>query len=549
MTSPAEPINFVRTASEMAEPFSRASQSTSEIVYESEGHCLIIGQPEPALAAASRLVGLSLTLVTIDAGLSKLDKQLTDTGLALYSAVELRLDGYLGAFNAVAVSGESSLDLAVSQAIESGSFDLVLDLSATPLLRQRLAPFGYLHAPDDDALEAAIQNLPELIGDFSKPRYFQYDAALCAHSRSELAGCQRCLDVCVTGAISSDGEGVSVDPFLCQGCGSCATLCPTGAMIYAYPKPAEAITRTRDLIKALDTPASVLILHTEASQAVLDSVELPAHCLPLLVEEVSAFGIDYWATQLCGGIRQIVLVTDASDDDPNRLALQEQATLLHTFLQGLGVNSEVVILTRSETLATLVHESSVSSELADVPVQHFSTHNDKRQTLRMALDWLSEHKPPIQAVQELPAVSPFGHITVNKLACTLCMACVSTCPSKALLDGQDTPALRMIEANCVQCGLCETACPESAISLEARYTWDSIEARSIKTLNEEAPFNCVTCHKPFATRKMIDTMLEKLGGHWMFKDEKSMRRLKMCEDCRVKSIFADNPDGLDVHDK
>jgi len=93
----------------------------------------------------------------------------------------------------------------------------------------------------------------------------------------------------------------------------------------------------------------------------------------------------------------------------------------------------------------------------------------------------------------------------------------------------------MIEANCVQCGLCEKACPESAISLESRYLWDSIE--------------CISCHKPFATRKMIETMLGKLGDHWMFKDEKALKRLKMCEDCRVKSIFKDNPDGLDVHDK
>jgi len=292
---------------------------------------------------------LNVTIVSIDPAVQSLDKQLTDTGVALYSAAELQLGGYLGAFDVRAIANESSLDLAVSQAIEGAQFDLVLDLSQKPLLGQILAPFGYFHAPDESSLEMALQSLPDLVGDFSKPRYFQYEASICAHSRSELSGCSRCLDVCVTGAISSDGEGVSIDPFLCQGCGSCATLCPTGAMIYAYPKPAEAITRTRDLISDANGVISSLILHTEADQEALEALAMPENCLPLLVEEVSAFGIDYWATMLCAGIRRIVLVNNASDKDPNRQALEQQATILHTLLQGLGIESEVVLLSQIDS--------------------------------------------------------------------------------------------------------------------------------------------------------------------------------------------------------
>jgi ferredoxin len=127
------------------------------------------------------------------------------------------------------------------------------------------------------------------------------------------------------------------------------------------------------------------------------------------------------------------------------------------------------------------------------------------------------------------------------------MACVSTCPAKALLDGQDTPALRFVEANCLQCGLCETACPESAISLKAQYTWDSIEARKLETLHEEAPFHCVRCHTAFTTQAMIDTMTSKLAGHWMFQDGKAVRRLKLCGECRVKDIFEEDAKGINVH--
>jgi len=150
-------------------------------------------------------------------------------------------------------------------------------------------------------------------------------------------------------------------------------------------------------------------------------------------------------------------------------------------------------------------------------------------------------------VTPLPAAAPFGRIAVNTDACTLCMACVSTCPAKALQDGQDTPALKLIESNCVQCGLCAEACPESAISLQPQYLWDSTEARQLETLHDDDPFHCISCHTPFATTAVIASMASRLGGHWMFQDDKAMRRLKMCGDCRVKDIFREDAAGIETH--
>ncbi len=46
---------------------------------------------------------------------------------------------------------------------------------------------------------------------------------------------------------------------------------------------------------------------------------------------------------------------------------------------------------------------------------------------------------------------------------------------------------------------------------------------------------------------MINTMTSKLTGHWMFGDEKATRRLKMCGDCRVKDMFENERDGIEVH--
>jgi ferredoxin len=118
------------------------------------------------------------------------------------------------------------------------------------------------------------------------------------------------------------------------------------------------------------------------------------------------------------------------------------------------------------------------------------------------------------------------------------MACVAVCPASALFDGGDAPRLEFLEQKCLQCGLCETACPEDAITLHPRFLLDAESRRRRRTLNEDAVFACITCGKPFATQSLIDTMTTKLTGHPMFQDEAALKRLQMCGDCRVKDMFA-----------
>jgi len=562
MSDKEQTLSFVKNTSSVVKQ-QQLGQATSQIQYVSQGYCLIIGDAIRALEFTDPLSATGFSIVQIEAGLTKPEKQLTGDGVAVFKVPSLKLDGYLGAYRAQVPSQQPSqtqaLDLAVSVYRESGFFDLVLDMSDTPLMPMRLAPFGYFHATTDDEILEAVATMAELTGEFEKPRYFSYNRDVCAHSRSELSGCSRCIDVCTTGAILSDGEGIKVDPFLCQGCGSCATVCPSGAMTYAFPRPADAIDRTRKSLS--EQQADTVVLHTEALQEVIETHTFDNSVLPLLVEEVSAFGADYWLALLAGPANRIIIVLDSPVDDPNRLAVETQLNWVEPLLGALGIAPMPVSLCSSDNLAQVLIENSelptvagtanaedgLQQLLQNLIPQDFTTHGDKRQTLRMALDVLSEQIPPSKPSTDLPSMAPFGRINVDTEACTLCMACVSTCPAKALLDGQDTPALRFVEANCLQCGLCEAACPESAISLAARYTWDSIEARKVETLHEEAPFHCVRCHTAFTTQAMIENMTSKLAGHWMFQDEKAVRRLKLCGECRVRDIFEEDARGIDVH--
>jgi len=100
----------------------------------------------------------------------------------------------------------------------------------------------------------------------------------------------------------------------------------------------------------------------------------------------------------------------------------------------------------------------------------------------------------------------------------------------------------------VQCGLCETTCPEDAISLVPQLDFEAWEEPK-KLLKQEEPFACISCGKLFGTKASIERVQAKLSTHWMFSGpsgEQRRRVLQMCEDCRVEAVVNE---GFDPHDE
>ena len=129
----------------------------------------------------------------------------------------------------------------------------MLDLSRAPLFGMPQPPQGYF-APGDDPLEQALaaQSSRALVGEFEKPRFFalQRDASARTAARGT-QGCtlhRRLLDAARS---SADGDHVRVEPHLCMGCGGCATVCPSGAMTYAYPRVPDIGARLKTLLADL----------------------------------------------------------------------------------------------------------------------------------------------------------------------------------------------------------------------------------------------------------------------------------------------------------
>ncbi|MGF1527623.1 MAG: 4Fe-4S binding protein [Candidatus Competibacterales bacterium] len=516
-----------------------AVEPTSLVTYHSEGRLLVIS-PRARVQGVTANMPDTLQwalLVTDPDPAEDLRASLHPPG-GIFQARGLTpaLKGHLGAFALTLEGGGESVPLAPWG--EEGAIDLVLDLGATPLLNFAVPPFGYYAPRDEAALAAALAELPEMVGEFDKPKYFSYDPDICAFGRSGLAGCRRCLDTCPTGALTALVERIAIDPYYCQGGGSCASACPTGAITYRYPRPADTLDRLRLLLRHYREAGGLdprVLFCDGAGREALAEVELPGHVLPLELEEIGAAGPELWLNALAYGARRVLLL--APPDLPPQVftALENQREVVAAALAGLGLPEGVVAWTDPAGFSHAAHEAAVTPEYWLASAHAGS--DDKRRSLLTALDWLAAQADMTSGETPLPLHAPFGEVIVDRDACTLCMACVSVCPAKALFDGGDLPRLDFLEANCVQCGLCETACPENAITRRQRLWWDKAPRDRRRTLNEEPPFHCISCGVPFATRSVIERMTAKLEGHRMFQDPEAKRRLQMCGDCRVKDMF------------
>jgi ferredoxin len=515
-------------------------QPTGLVSYRSAGNLLILGE---AGSVSGLLSSLPATVHPhawlTDACPAHLRERLRAHGIAcLDRCSAIVVEGHLGAFRITADGAGQPVSLV---------FDMVLDLQAVPAISLPIPPIGYFAPRGDSAkLDQALRRLDEMVGEFDKPKFFEYKPDLCAHGASRIEGCRTCIDACGTGAIRSAGDRIEVDPYHCQGCGECATVCPSGAMNYAYPRRKDSLNRLRRMLNAWfeasgETPE--LLLHDSAEGAAWmarHEAELPGWVLPCELEALGAAGMDFWLAALAYGCHRVTLLAAGELTALTQRALAEQMGYAGEILGGLGYPANLIRLVQVEEDRKPFVFDPLSQREREFKAARFAADEDKRAVIRLAVEHLFQQAFEQPDSATLSAGAPFGEIRVDKERCTLCLACVSTCPERALADGHDLPQLKFIEANCVQCGLCQKACPEQAIELAPRYLFDAQAARQPRLLKEEAAFRCVECGKPFATAAMIRAITERLQHHPMFQGP-NLRRLLMCEECRVKSHFGASP--------
>ncbi|MDE4096966.1 4Fe-4S binding protein [Phaeobacter gallaeciensis] len=502
----------------------------------SEGLCLIVGSGDVALAAAKRLQdSLAVTvLLTGD------DEPPMSRGFDVVRGQLRQASGALGQFQ-VTIDALQQLDTTGRSwswtAPRDGGrseCDIILDLTGgTPLFPAHEKREGYLRADPKgvQAVADAVLEASQLVGTFEKPLYVRSEPLLCAHSRASQTGCTNCLDVCPTGAISPNGDHVSIDPMICAGCGACASLCPSGSITYDAPPTDTLMRRIQVLAKAyLDAGGNaprLLVVNEHGAEMIRLAARfgrgLPADVLPLELEAMNTFGHAEILAALAAGFAHVSLLMSPKVD---RAVQERELTLAQAIA---GDKATLLDLDDPDALSDALFGAEVPAPINE-PLRPMGT---RRQITRQAARALA----PEADMLPLPDDAPYGAVLVDTDSCTLCLSCVSLCPSGALGDNPDLPQLRFQEDACLQCGLCANVCPEQAISYEPRLNLQP-EALSQVVVHEEEPFACVECGTLFGVKSTIERITEKLAGkHAMFATSDAARMIQMCDDCRVNAQF------------
>jgi ferredoxin len=464
--------------------------------------------------------------------------------------------GHLGAFELTvddyAAPRPSSRNALVFEASRNGlasRCDIVVDLSGgTPLFPAHALRDGYLRADPRDpaAMLRSVLRARDLIGSFDKPKYVDFSPEICVHSRSRLTGCHRCLDLCPTAAITPDGDHVRINAEVCAGCGQCAAACPTGAATYALPPADVLLHKLRAMLltyrDAGGSNAVVLFHDSEHGSALIDALArhgdgLPANVLPFTVNEVTQTGLEAIAACFAHGAAAIRFLLRAKPHH-DVAGLRLTMAMANAIVSGLGFSGTRVAAIETDDPDVLGDAlRTIEPCAAVVGPSTFKTVGKRRDLLRFALRELHRVAPAPTDVIALPDGAPLGAISVDVDGCTLCLSCVSACPTGALRDDPDRPVLKFVEDACVQCGLCQSTCPEKVITLKPRIDFRAATAPA-RIIREEEPALCIRCGMAFGVKSTIDRIAAKLEGrHWMYPaGHERLDVVRMCADCRVVAM-------------
>src|SRR6516165_3756694 len=401
----------------------------SLIDIESNDVVLIYGRGEEAVEAGAMLKEHVDVTVMIEPPAAIAPPRMTDFPVV---KGKIRIDtGHFGAFDVTvddfaqpAPSSRGALSFGSARDGVRSRCDIILDLSGgKALFTAADLRDGYLRVDPGHptAVLQAILKARDLVGTFAKPRYIAFHPQLCAHSRSQITGCTRCLDLCPAGAIVPAGDHVSIDPHICAGCGQCAAVCPTGAASYAMPPVDALIRKLRAMLltyREAGGEQAVVLMHDDPHGApLIDALArfgdgLPANVLPFAVNEVTQVGLETVAAAFAYGASAMRFL-HRSRPRHDTIALRQTLALAEAIITALGFGTE-----RTNVIATDDPET-LDAELRAIPPRDsvrqpatFLAAGTKRDVLRLSLRELHRAAPAQADLVALPVGAPFGSVEV-----------------------------------------------------------------------------------------------------------------------------------------
>ncbi|QLG61395.1 4Fe-4S dicluster domain-containing protein [Halorarum salinum] len=448
---------------------------------------------------------------------------------------------------------------------------------------------GYYTGPVDGATIAAVESH---LGGVEKPEFLDLEMDVCAAGASSQEGCTACTDACPHDAVDRPAvDRVEFDPIACQNCGACTSACPTGATMLREPsneriaREVEASLRTEESggwlpwrgSEGIGTPVVAFVCSERARERLREYGRRAARgedgryppVLPVSVNCTDTVGEPHVVHALAAGADGVAVVGcgDAclhSGPDP-KAALVERC---NRATADLGLGERVAFLAPGDDPAAFAAElAGFVDGLDDSPVpagEHeatgrideptaggvggspavqadggrpnptFDGHGWTLESVRTIL----RHVDPERDV--IRGLSDFGSMEVSD-ACNLTPTCSNLCPTDAVrrTDGGN---LEFNHELCVNCGLCEEGCPETAITMRDGLDLSLLPERRDGdpwvTVHDGEMLECVRCGEPFTSVGSAEKVQAEVGDlvegvvpggeHSVF---------EYCGDCRTSLLF------------
>jgi ferredoxin len=311
---------------------------TSIISYQSNGRVIIIGNADALACCAEFNKPLSPVLIQVAAA----DDKLIESAVQLAHR-SLEIEGHLGQFMVHLVDSQG-----VREVLQA---DLILDLSTDASIEHEVPPAGYFHRAINLVNASDIYDeLVGMTGEFEKPKYFNYNANICAHGVNGATFCTSCIDACPAGAITSLIDRIEVDPYLCQGGGTCATVCPSGAIQYVYPRLTDNGNQIRKMLQTYREQGgeNACVMFYSGDEAPTELIAQHAGLLPVKVEELAAAGMDLCLSSLVYGATQVIYLMNDEVPALSLQKLEHQLSWLSAILAGLDLDPHRVSIHRPQ---------------------------------------------------------------------------------------------------------------------------------------------------------------------------------------------------------
>lgn len=108
----------------------------------------------------------------------------------------------------------------------------------------------------------------------------------CVPVQHRRSSCRRCVEVCPVNAIEYEGRKLTLTNAVCIGCGACATVCPTEALIPLDPTEAALGNRASSVLKHNDGVACIACARIAAREGVSGDCFAEVPCLSRVNESL-----------------------------------------------------------------------------------------------------------------------------------------------------------------------------------------------------------------------------------------------------------------------